>query len=187
MEARAGDRITGSIELRRHLGAGGMGHVWIAWHAGLHTEVVVKLIARELAADAAMVARFSREAAAAAQVRSPHVVQVFDHGITAAGQPYIAMEKLEGESLGARLERTGVVPPAELAEIVSQCGKALARAHESGVIHRDIKPDNIFLTDLGGGDVFVKVLDFGIAKTETGRVHIQLRHDFMIKPPSWAA
>ena len=164
----AGDRITASIELRRHLGAGGMGHVWIAWHSGLHAEVVVKMITEGLAADPTMVARFSREAAAAAAVRSPHVVQIFDHGVTASGQPYIAMEKLEGESLRERLDRTGSVRAAELVTIVGQCARALARAHESGVVHRDIKPDNIFLTDLGAGEPFVKVLDFGIAKADVG-------------------
>ncbi|MBK7402871.1 MAG: serine/threonine protein kinase [Myxococcales bacterium] len=160
--------MTPTIELRKPLGAGGMGHVSIAWHAGLHTEVVVKLIAADLAQDPAMVARFSREAAAAAQVRSPHVVQIFDHGVTATGHPYIAMERLEGESLRERLDRTGVVPPRELAVIVGQCARALARAHERGVVHRDIKPDNVFLTDLGADEPFVKVLDFGIAKTEAG-------------------
>ncbi|MBL8719818.1 MAG: protein kinase [Myxococcales bacterium] len=168
MQPSAGDHITPTIELRKPLGAGGMGHVWIAWHAGLHTEVVVKLIAADLAQDPAMVARFSREAAAAAQVRSPHVVQIFDHGVTATGHPYIAMERLEGESLRERLDRTGVVPPRELAVIVGQCARALSRAHERGVVHRDIKPDNVFLTDLGADEPFVKVLDFGIAKTEAG-------------------
>ncbi len=78
--------MTPTIELRKPLGAGGMGHVSIAWHAGLHTEVVVKLIAADLAQDPAMVARFSREAAAAAQVRSPHVVQIFDHGIDSSAR-----------------------------------------------------------------------------------------------------
>ena len=110
------------------------------------------------------IARFQREAAAAAEVRSPHVVQVFDFGVTQGGQPYIAMELLEGEDLSTRLGREGVLPPAEVAGVVMQVARALTRAHERGVVHRDIKPENIFLCDVGEDDALVKVLDFGIAK-----------------------
>lgn len=167
-EPREGDSITPSLRLVRPLGAGGMGRVWIARHSGLHTDVVVKLIAENLAKNPEAIARFSREAAAASQVRSPHVVQIFDHGLTQDGQPYIAMELLEGESLRERLDRERVLPPRDVVTIVAHCAKALARAHERGVVHRDIKPDNIFLGDSGSGDIFAKVLDFGIAKATGG-------------------
>ena len=98
------------------------------------------------------------------QVKSAHVVKIYDHGITDSGVPFIVMELLEGIDLGARLATEGKLSPAETLPIVSQLCKALERAHEKGVIHRDIKPANVFLAT-EGGDVFVKLLDFGIAKT----------------------
>jgi len=167
-----------SVRLVRALGAGGMGSVWIADHLGLHTQVVVKFMARALADDADFVARFAREAAAASQVKSPHVVQMLDHGVSAEGLPYIVMEYLEGRDLAQRLSEQGRLPPLEVASVVTQVGKALARAHERGIVHRDVKPENIFLCDVGGGEVFVKLLDFGVAKgtgqltskTQTGTV-----------------
>ena len=164
MNWTAGAMVTPSVRLVRELGAGGMGSVWIADHLTLHTQVVVKFVAQALATDAATVARFSREASAAAKVKSPHVVQVFDHGIADGGVPYIVMELLEGEDLGGRLARVGTLSPRHVSEIVTQICKALSRAHQSGVVHRDIKPHNIFLCDVGSDEVFVKLLDFGIAK-----------------------
>jgi eukaryotic-like serine/threonine-protein kinase len=159
-----GENITSSIRLVRELGAGGMGSVWIADHTSLQTQVVVKFMHAALVADKESLARFSREAAAGANVKSPHVVQVYDHGITPDGTPFIVMELLEGCDLDGHLEKNGLVGLAELEKIVTQVCKALSRAHERGIVHRDIKPQNIFLTNLGGDDVFVKVLDFGIAK-----------------------
>jgi hypothetical protein len=160
-----GTRITASLELVRPLGAGGMGAVWVAHHHGLGSNVVVKFIAAELAQSAEALARFQREAASAAEVRSPHVVQMLDHGVTHDGVPFIAMELLEGESLRERIDREGGLPPPLVATVIGHCCKALTRAHERGVVHRDIKPDNLFLTDGGDGEVFAKVLDFGIAKS----------------------
>jgi serine/threonine-protein kinase len=91
-------------------------------------------------------------------------VQTFDHGFTADGIPYIVMELLEGRDLGAFLDAEGKASPELVVEIVAQLARALDRAHERGIVHRDIKPGNIFLCDSGGGDVFIKLLDFGIAK-----------------------
>jgi eukaryotic-like serine/threonine-protein kinase len=159
----SGRCITPSLRLVRPLGRGGMGHVWVADHLGLNTQVVVKFISDALSADPNALARFSREAAAAALVRSPHVVHMIDHGVLPGNLPYIAMELLDGEDLSQRLVAEHVLPPRQMATILSQVAKALMRAHECGVVHRDIKPDNIFLSD-GGGEAFVKVLDFGIAK-----------------------
>jgi serine/threonine-protein kinase len=160
--------ITPSLRLVEQLGVGGMGSVWVAEHLALHTRVAVKFMARELAANADVVSRFGREAAAASQVKSPHVVQMFDHGVTHQGVPFITMELLEGEDLARRARRIGRPSPPELATIVVQAGKALSKAHERGIVHRDIKPENIFLCDNDDGDVFVKVLDFGIAKVNDG-------------------
>jgi serine/threonine-protein kinase len=166
MEAQLGPglQVSASVTLVRQLGAGGMGSVWIAEHRTLHTEVVVKFMAPELASDPTHLARFSREAAAASQVKSPHVVQIFDHGVTSGGIPYIVMELLEGHDLSVHLRERGTLPPAELVTIIGQLAKALTRAHDRGIIHRDIKPENIFLCNTDDGDTFVKLLDFGIAK-----------------------
>jgi hypothetical protein len=164
LKLAAGVFVTPTLRLERALGSGGMGHVWIAEHTGLRTFVVVKFISDELASNPEAIQRFSREAGAASHVKGPHVVHMIDFGIAAEGTPYIAMELLEGYDLGRRLEMTPVMPPREVATIVSHTAKALRRAHERGVVHRDIKPDNIFLSDGGGGEAFVKVLDFGVAK-----------------------
>lgn len=140
-----------------------MGSVWIAEHLTLQSHVAVKFISAAHARDEAVLTRFSREAATAAQMRHPHVVQIFDHGVTPDGAPYMVMELLDGENLGDRLIRLGALGLLETSRIVSQTCKALSKAHLAGLIHRDIKPDNIFITDLDG-EPFVKVLDFGIAK-----------------------
>jgi serine/threonine-protein kinase len=164
-----GDPITPSIRLVRELGSGGMGSVWVADHAALQTQVVVKFMHVQLSGDRDSVLRFSREAAAGANVKSPHVVQVLDHGIAPDGAPFIVMELLEGSDLAAHCERNGPMTPVEVDHVISQTCKALARAHERGIVHRDIKPQNIFLTNVGGGELFVKVLDFGIAKASGGQ------------------
>ncbi len=163
MQPRAGTLVTPTVRLSRQLGQGGMGAVWLADHLGLHTRVAVKFISAELARDSDSVARFSREASSASQVRSSHVVQIFDHGVTPEGLPFIVMEFLDGEDLARRLHRLGRLPPREIVSIVTQAAKALSRAHSLSIVHRDIKPDNIFLVD-EDGDLVVKLLDFGIAK-----------------------
>jgi serine/threonine protein kinase len=163
-EAHVGMMVTPSVKLVRPLGEGGMGAVWVADHIALRTQVVVKFIAEGLKDSKEATERFSREAAAAAQVKSPHVVQTFDHGFTPDGIPYIVMELLEGRDLGAFLESEQRCSPELVVEIIAQLARALDRAHERGIVHRDIKPGNIFLCDGGRGDVFVKLLDFGIAK-----------------------
>ncbi len=145
-----------------------MGSVWVADHLALRTQVVVKFMLNELASSPTSVARFSREAAAAANVKSPHVVQILDHGITEEKVPYIVMELLEGQDLAHRLEAPTPLSLGEVARILGQTCKALARAHERGIVHRDIKPENIFLCNMGDGEVFVKLLDFGVAKANGG-------------------
>ena len=140
-----------------------MGSVWVADHLGLQSQVAVKFMLSASLDDPVSVARFRQEAKAAAEIRSPHVVQVFDHGVTGDGENYIVMELLHGVSLGERIKQSGAMPLAKVVQIVSQACKALAKAHTRGISHRDIKPDNIFLGD-SAGDMHVKVLDFGVAK-----------------------
>jgi eukaryotic-like serine/threonine-protein kinase len=167
-----GTVIGSNVRLKRLLGQGGMGSVWVGEHAALETEVAVKFMSAEIATQPEAVARFKREASAAAQLKSPHVVQVFDHGVTPHGVPFIVMELLEGEDVGKRVGRLGQLPVAEVATIVTQACKALGKAHARGIVHRDIKPDNIFLVD-SEGEMFVKLLDFGIAKrVEDAALHM---------------
>ncbi|XYI01930.1 WD40 repeat domain-containing serine/threonine protein kinase [Sorangium sp. So ce1128] len=155
--------MTPTIKLVRPLGQGAMGCVWIAEHLALGTQVAVKLMAPSYAEDARSAARFRQEAQSAARLKSPHVTQVLDHGITGEGQPYIVMELLEGETLRQRMERSGPMPIDEVIRLVGQTARALGAAHRLGVVHRDIKPDNLFVIDVEG-EPFTKVLDFGIAK-----------------------
>lgn len=164
MSLEPGKAVGKSLRLVRLLGRGAMGTVWLADHAGLQAQVAVKFMSPAMLEDPVSVARFKQEAKAAAKIRSPHVVQVFDHGQTDEGEPFIVMELLEGESLERRCKTHGPMKPTAAAAVVAQAAKALAKAHECGVIHRDIKPSNLFLIDEGGGGVFVKVLDFGVAK-----------------------
>lgn len=145
-----------------------MGSVWVAEHRSLNTRVAVKFVSAELVkAEPTVVERFTREAALAAQIKSPHVVQTLDHGVMNDGRPYIVMELLEGESLQQRLERVGPLGFDELRAVVTQTCKALGKAHRLGIVHRDIKPDNLFLTPDEDEPFLLKVLDFGIAK-QTG-------------------
>ena len=160
--------VTPSVRLVRPIGEGGMGSVWLADHAGLNTRVVVKFMLGGLDSSASARTRFKREAEAASQVKSPHVVQTFDYGVTTDGVPFIVMEHLEGRDLGAELAARGALDPATVVTIVTQVAKALTKAHAAGLLHRDIKPDNIFLCHGEAEDeLFVKLLDFGIAKTPT--------------------
>jgi serine/threonine-protein kinase len=163
MVLAAGAMVSPSVRLVRLLGKGGMGSVWVAEHLTLKTLVAVKFMSEAFSQSPGAVARFEREAVAAAQIKSPHVVQVFDHGVDQAGVPYIVMELMEGEDLAHRLAAVGHLSPMQTAQIVGQVCKALSKAHASQIVHRDIKADNIFLVH-SDDDVFVKVLDFGIAK-----------------------
>jgi len=163
MELTAGVSIADKLRLVRELGRGGMGCVWVADHLTLQRQVAVKFISAG-ASNEEVVARerFEREARAAAKIDSPHVVHIYDHGFAADDMPYIVMELLRGESLGARLKR-GPLDPQQTAKVIEQTAKALSAAHRLGIVHRDIKPDNIFLQELED-EWFAKVLDFGVAK-----------------------
>lgn len=168
-EARAhlvpGKQITKAVSLLEPLDSGGMGAVWLADHQGLRTRVVVKFMLGDVGTSSAR-ARFSREAAAAAQVKSPHVVQMLDHGVTDDGVPFIVMEHLEGHDLRDEIDARGALEPAQVVAIVSQVARALAKVHAAGLLHRDIKPDNIFVCDGEEEDeLFVKLLDFGVVKS----------------------
>ena len=160
--------IGGKYQLLGLIGRGGMGSVYEGRHASLGTPVAIKFIDAEYANSQDARSRFDTEARAAATIQSKHAIQIFDHGVTDDGRPYIVMELLVGESLDARIRRLGMVPVEETARIVRQVARALSRAHERGIVHRDLKPENIFLVKGPDDDEEVaKVLDFGIAKIKT--------------------
>ena len=162
MQPVEGTVIAERFRLARPLGQGGMGAVWLAQHTSLDIPCAVKFLHPEAAASADLRARFEREAKAAAQLRSPNVVQILDHGVW-EGMPYIAMELLEGEDLDHRLRRARTLSPHETVTIIAQIARALTRAHAAGLVHRDLKPGNIFLVRDDDREI-AKVLDFGIAK-----------------------
>jgi serine/threonine-protein kinase len=153
-----GPCLGGRYRMGALLGTGGMGEVWAARDLLLDRAVAVKLIGGALAGDGRAAERLRREARAAARLDHPNIARVLDLG-EHDGRPYLVMELLEGESLAARIDRVGPMPPAEAARIVAAVADALEAAHHAGVVHRDVKPGNVFLTSTGA----VKVLDFGIA------------------------
>jgi serine/threonine-protein kinase len=157
--------VAGKYELLQQIGRGGMGSVWEARHATLGHKVAIKFIESDIASTEEARKRFDNEAKAAATIQSKHAIQIFDHGVTDDGKPFIVMERLVGEPLDKRIERVRMMPLQEVGRIIQQVCRALARAHEGGIVHRDLKPENIFLTRSNDDDDEVaKVLDFGIAK-----------------------
>jgi eukaryotic-like serine/threonine-protein kinase len=161
--------IAGKYQLVRMLGRGGMGSVWEATHVSIGTHVAIKFIENAAGRDAEAQRRFHNEACAAAKLQSRHVIQVYDHGVTESGEPYLVMELLRGEPLDARLTKVGRLSLRETAGIVAQICRALTRAHAEHIVHRDLKPENIFLVrELDSDEEVVKVVDFGIAKFSSG-------------------
>ncbi|HEV8549541.1 MAG TPA: serine/threonine-protein kinase [Polyangiaceae bacterium] len=165
----SGDVIAGKYRLERELGRGAMGTVWAATHLTLGQRVAIKLIAGDQSRSVEARQRFSVEAKAAARLRSRHVVQVYDDGETPDGTPYIVMEYLEGKTLEERLDEQPDIALAEAVRITTHVGRALARAHAQGVVHRDLKSGNIFLAKSDDDELgwVAKVLDFGVAKVLT--------------------
>jgi eukaryotic-like serine/threonine-protein kinase len=160
----AGHVLRGRYRLEVQLGAGGMGTIWRAQDLVLNAPVAVKVVDRTVVPDEETLLRFMREAQSAANLRSPHVVQILDHGIDGK-VPYMAMELLEGENLAQRIKRRKRLSPQETARVLSHIGRAIARAHEAGIVHRDLKPENVFLVKNEDEEI-AKVLDFGVAKVE---------------------
>jgi len=165
-----GTIVAGKYRVERILGRGAMGSVWFATHTSLGHAVAVKFIHPDLARSPQARRRFETEAKAAAKLKSRHVAQVYDHGVSETEQPYIVMEFLEGHSLESVLEARGALPPTEVFLIIEQAARALETAHRAGVVHRDLKPDNIMLATDPEAKPFgytVKLVDFGIAKIVT--------------------
>ena len=170
--------VAGRFVIIGRLGSGSMGNVYRARQESMARDVAIKILRGDRALDTLAKARFAREARAMSLLASPHTVTVFDFGeipdpsgdeLGADASLYLAMELLEGESLGARLKRRGRLPPSEAARITRQALLSLAEAHDKGIIHRDLKPDNVFLASAlaPSPTEIVKVLDFGIAKVKS--------------------
>jgi eukaryotic-like serine/threonine-protein kinase len=166
-----GEQI-GPYQVVRRLGAGGMGEVYLARHRHLNRDAAVKVLLAEISMNQTVVARFFTEARATAQLRHPHIVEIFDCDVLPDGRAYIVMEYLRGESLRSTLDRVGRLCPdyGSIIAIAGMTADALQAAHEGGIVHRDLKPDNTYLTSpLGQREgLSVKILDFGIAKLLSG-------------------
>jgi serine/threonine protein kinase len=157
----AGDEMAGRYRLQELIGRGAMGEVWLAEDQLLHRTVAVKQLLAERATgdDPTHAERVMREARIAGRLNHPNAVAVHDL-VVADGVPIVVMEYVKGESLGARIRERGPLPPAEAARLTADVAGALAAAHAAGIVHRDVKPDNVLL----GEDGTVKLVDFGIAK-----------------------
>jgi serine/threonine protein kinase/CheY-like chemotaxis protein len=160
----AGFTLAGKFRLEKKIAEGGMATIWQAVHLSLGINVAVKFMKPEFSKNADYTS-FEREARAAAQLRDPHTVRVYDHGLTHDGTPYLVMEYLAGEALWDRVQRVGPLPPASTILLVSQVAAALDEAHARGIIHRDVKPENIVLMDdpQNAGAFVAKLVDFGLA------------------------
>ncbi len=165
MRPLIGDVIAGKYRIDNVAGEGGMGIVYEAEHIILQQRVALKALLPGSAMSADAIERFSLEASAVARITSEHVVRIMDAGSLPNGAPYIVMEYLEGCDLGALLTRRGPLPVPEVVDYTLQALEALAHAHSARVIHRDLKPPNLFLVNRADGSNIIKLVDFGIART----------------------
>ncbi len=165
---RVGDILAGKYVVERVLGMGGMGVVVAAMHRELAQRVALKFLLPAAFEAPGAQARFLREARSAASIQSEHVARVMDMGTLETGAPFFVMEYLDGVDLGEKLKRDGRIAPQLAVELVLQACEAIAEAHALGIIHRDLKPANLFLSKRPDGTPMVKVLDFGISKSEGG-------------------
>lgn len=161
--------LEGRYRVRGIIGNGAMSRVYLAEDTRTGEPVAVKILNRDVAQDPVQRERFLREIEVAASIGHPNVVQVFDAGERPDGSPFIVLEFLHGESLGDLLRRDSAVEPAFALPLLAQAAGALSAAHRAGIIHRDVKPDNLFLCGERGAPYAMKVVDFGMAKLEEAR------------------
>jgi hypothetical protein len=175
VDLSAGDEFAG-YRIERSLGRGGMGVLYLALEPGLERRVALKLIAPEAAADDVFTRRFAEESRIAASIEHPNVVPIYAAG-EEDGIPFIAMRYVSGSDLGRRLAREGRLEPAVAAALIAQVGNGLDAIHAAGLVHRDVKPANVLLSETGGADDHAYITDFGVARnvstesglTQTGR------------------
>jgi len=162
-----GKMIDGRYEIMQRIGEGGMGVVYRAKQISIDRMIAIKMLNAQMAADPTWVQRFYNEAKACSRLQHPNTIRMFDFGQTQDGRLFMTMEFLDGISLRQALE-TGALAPQRVVKILIQCCASLAEAHSIGIIHRDIKPDNVFLLNMAGSPDFVKLLDFSVAKLLEG-------------------
>lgn len=168
-----GQTLLGKYYIEKVLGQGGMGTVWKAVHTGTGRKVAIKMLDERYAQNVSIVERFGREARAASAIEHPGIVEVLDLDRTEGGTPFLVMEFLEGESLAQRIAKKKRLTQQQAVDILLPLVEALAAAHERGIVHRDIKPDNVILTPKVGGGDRVTILDFGISqKADEVRSHL---------------
>src|SRR5438105_3896423 len=160
-----GQLIADRYQVLALIGEGGMGRVYLAEHVRMGRKSALKVINPALATTADAISRFNREAANACKINHPNVAQVYDFGEMADGTLYLAMEYIDGETLDTVVAREGPLPPLRAAQITKQIADALYAAHHLGIVHRDLKPENVMIARHLDGTDWVKVVDFGIAKT----------------------
>ncbi len=175
-----GTVIKGNFTLRRRLGAGGMGAVYVALQHSVGREVAIKVIGDRISRNWASAKRFLREAQLASRLAHPHIVTIHDFGQTEDELLYIVMEHLTGETLGDVIKREGALAPERVIDMADQLCKALETSHGMSIVHRDLKPSNIMLVEQVGGGDFIKVLDFGIAKSLSDDTSTTLTHSGQI-------
>ena len=176
-----GATLRETYRIVRIVDRGGMGTVFEAEHLRLRRRLAVKVLARHLTSDGQALARFHREAEIVSHLQHPHIVQIVDYDTTEAGEPYIVMEFLEGETLEARLAREHCVSLPQTARIVHQVASALSAAHRALIVHRDLKPGNVFLVQLAEGTL-AKLLDFGISFREGASRRLTGEYDVIGTP-----
>ncbi len=164
-----GELLDERFELQMCLGEGGSGTVWLARDHRLGISVAVKILRASLRQDTERRAEFERESELCARMLSPHIVRVLSRGVGGNDRPFIVYELLEGETLDQRILRDGPLSLDDTETVVVHVARALARAHSMSIVHKDIKPGNVFLTKDDQGRLLVKVLDFGIAEMADGR------------------
>jgi len=165
-ESLVGTVLAGRYRIERLLGSGGMGSVYRAEHVLMRKACAVKVLHREMTQVKEVVARFEREAVAAARIEHPNVATATDFGQLENGSFYLVLEFIEGKSLSQLIADHGALPEERALLIARQIADALSAAHAAGIVHRDLKPDNVMLVTKDGSNDFVKVLDFGIAKVK---------------------
>jgi len=163
-DALVGQTLAGKYRIEERISEGGMGTVYRATHVLMEKAVAIKVLHPSLAADDKIVARFTREAKAASRISNPHALNVTDFGESENGIVFLVMEYLRGKTLKEVIRSESPLPLARVVEVTKQICGALDAAHAEGVVHRDLKSDNIMLEEVGGGNDWAKVLDFGIAK-----------------------
>jgi serine/threonine-protein kinase len=167
MALEIGQTLDTKYRIVRVIGVGGMGTVYEGEHTLIRRRVAIKVLGGDSARTPDTVRRFEREAQAAGQIGSDHILEVLDVGTTADGDRYMVMEYLEGQTLESHLERVGRMTPAQIAPVARQILAGLAAAHDARIVHRDLKPSNVFiLREKAGLRDFVKIIDFGISKFE---------------------